>query len=537
MHYFQLIFKEPGPCEGCNPEDPASLVTDPNVTTTCTQTAKGFTSCFMSCSNGGKINGGNKLKLKCKCPRGADGVKVCGWKGRRSMWSTAAIAGLTCSSTTGPVPVPEPVPVTNAPITNAPVTNAPVTNAPVTNAPVTNAPVTNAPVTNAPVTNAPVTNAPVTNAPVTNAPVTTAAPATPAATTAAPTTAAPATPAATTAAPTTAAPATPAATTAAPTTAAPATTPSGCSPLDASTFTGVVENADATGGCPPTLTDYSLVNGDTVTAIPGDPHAVHGDHIAANSIVVAGVGGERNTGMVFLDSFVARHDTCADKTKYGTSAQAQGVELNNPSGAPDCADSYVWAWQSSNGGNNKDEQFGYVSASPDGSYVIAAGVKEGATSSEYHRWLVKLDAATGAKIWEIIMPSTDAYASAKSGYESVEFTADGGFIAGGFVDYVGQFPGFKSGGQIDGGIPIYEKFDATVASATTDFVTAPTPVWTYKCGDATRGSVSCTADTRASVNTMRVFMDNGIEKVVNTIRAPTNAILIVNTLTGQERVA
>ena len=502
MHYFQLIFKEPGPCEGCNPEDPASLVTDPNVTTTCTQTAKGFTSCFMSCSNGGKINGGNKLKLKCKCPRGADGVKVCGWKGRRSMWSTAAIAGLTCSSTTGPVPVPEPVPVTNAPITNAPVTNAPVTNAPVTNAPVTNAPVTNAPVTNAPVTNAPVTNAPVTNAPVT-----------------------------------TAAPATPAATTAAPTTAAPATTPSGCSPLDASTFTGVVENADATGGCPPTLTDYSLVNGDTVTAIPGDPHAVHGDHIAANSIVVAGVGGERNTGMVFLDSFVARHDTCADKTKYGTSAQAQGVELNNPSGAPDCADSYVWAWQSSNGGNNKDEQFGYVSASPDGSYVIAAGVKEGATSSEYHRWLVKLDAATGAKIWEIIMPSTDTYASAKSGYESVEFTADGGFIAGGFVDYVGQFPGFKSGGQIDGGIPIYEKFDATVASATTDFVTAPTPVWTYKCGDATRGSVSCTADTRASVNTMRVFMDNGIEKVVNTIRAPTNAILIVNTLTGQERVA
>ena len=478
----------------------------------------------MSCSNGGKIAGGKKLKLKCKCPRGADGVKVCGWKGRRSMWSTSAIAGLTCSSTTGPVPVPEPVPVTNAPVTNAPVTNAPVTNAPVTNAPVTNAPVTNAPVTNAPVTNAPVTNAPVTNAPVTNAPVTNAP-----VTNAPVTTAAPAS---------TAAPATTAAATPAATTAAPATTPSGCSPLDASTSTGVVENADGTGGCAPTLTDYSLVNGDAVTAVPGDPHAVHGDHIGANSIVVAGVGGERNTGMTFLDAFVVRHDTCADKTQYGTNTQAQAVELATPSGAPDCGESYVWAWQSSNGGNNKNEQLGYVSASPDGSYVIAAGIKEGATANEYHRWLIKLDAATGAKIWEIIMPSTDAYAGAKSGYESVEFTADGGFIAGGFVEYQSDpsdpFPPFKSGGQVDGGIPIYEKFDANVATATTDFVTAPTPVWTYKCGDATRGSVSCTQDTRASVNTMRVFMDNGVEKVANTMRAPTNAILIVNTVTGQE---
>ena len=43
----------------------------------------------------------------------------------------------------------------------------------------------------------------------------------------------------------------------------------------------------------------------------------------------------------------------------------------------------------------------------------------------------------------------------------------------------------------------------------------------------TKGSVSYTADTRASVNT-------SIEKVVNTMRAPTNAISIMNTTTGQE---
>ena len=120
------------------------------------------------------------------------------------------------------------------------------------------------------------------------------------------------------------------------------------------------------------------------------------------------MGGVRKTGMTFLDAFVVRHDTCADKSQYGTNTQVQAVELTTPNGAPDCDESYVGLWQSSYGGNNKNEQLGYVSASPDGSYVIAAGVKEGATANEYHRWLVKLDAATGAKVWEIIMPSTDA---------------------------------------------------------------------------------------------------------------------------------
>jgi hypothetical protein len=58
----------PEACQGCDPEDPTSLISDQNITATCTQTEKGFTSCFMSCSNGGKIDGGKKLKLKCKCP-------------------------------------------------------------------------------------------------------------------------------------------------------------------------------------------------------------------------------------------------------------------------------------------------------------------------------------------------------------------------------------------------------------------------------------------------------------------------------------
>ena len=47
--------------------------------------------------------------------------------------------------------------------------------------------------------------------------------------------------------------------------------------------------------------------------------------------------------------------------------------------------------------------------------------------------MVKVDANTGATIWEFSMPSTDARAGKHSGYESVVFTEDGGFIAGGFA--------------------------------------------------------------------------------------------------------
>ena len=56
------------------------------------------------CANGGKILGGKKLKLKCKCPRQSNGQKVCGWVGRKAFWDAATITGLTCdggSSSTG----------------------------------------------------------------------------------------------------------------------------------------------------------------------------------------------------------------------------------------------------------------------------------------------------------------------------------------------------------------------------------------------------------------------------------------------------
>ena len=51
------------------------------------------------------------------------------------------------------------------------------------------------------------------------------------------------------------------------------------------------------------------------------------------------------------------------------------------------------------------------------------------------------------------------------GYESIVFTEDGGFIAGGFAK--GEYNSindifFKSGGQVDGAFPLAEKFSPQV---------------------------------------------------------------------------
>ena len=57
-----------------------------------------------------------------------------------------------------------------------------------------------------------------------------------------------------------------------------------------------------------------------------------------------------------------------------------------------------------------------------------------------------------------------------SGYESIVFTSDGGFIASGFTNYpfegsATEGPLFKSAGQVEEGNPMIEKFPASVAHA------------------------------------------------------------------------
>ena len=81
----------------------------------------------------------------------------------------------------------------------------------------------------------------------------------------------------------------------------------------------------------------------------------------------------------------------------------------------------------------------------------------------------------------------------QSGYESIAFTADGGFVAGGWVDHEGGWPSFKSGGQVDLGYPIFQKFSASVAAQNTAFATPPTPEWTFKCDAA-----NCDATVKVS---------------------------------------
>ena len=58
-----------------------------------------------------------------------------------------------------------------------------------------------------------------------------------------------------------------------------------------------------------------------------------------------------------------------------------------------------------------------------------------------------------------------------------------------------------------------------------------TPEWTYICNGS--DSTACN-EVYSSVNTMRVFVENGVEKIATTFRAPKSAILTLNTSDGTE---
>ena len=133
------------------------------------------------------------------------------------------------------------------------------------------------------------------------------------------------------------------------------------------------------------------------------------------------------------------------------------------------------------------------------------------------------------------MPTNESGMGKFSGYESVVFTADGGFVAGGFAN--GQHDSidtlhYKSGGQVDSGNPIAQKFSAAVAN--TGKQSSPlsaTPEWTFQCGG--QGSTNCSKMVGA-FNTMRVFTENGVEKIASTFRLPKSAIITLNASNGTE---
>lgn len=308
---------------------------------------------------------------------------------------------------------------------------------------------------------------------------------------------------------TTQAPTTTTTTTTQSTTTTVATTPSG----------PIIEHADGTGGSPPALESYVYVDFEQSNDVLVDPHLVHIDAISSGSYVGAGTALKSFTSSK-LGALIVRVDICPNLSSYENPTDTL---LDSANGAADCAKKFTWVWT---GVATGSKNLGWVKTSPDGSYVLAAGVQE--IGDTFRRWLVKLNAATGAEIWQIVMNSDDSGMGIRSGYESVEFTADGGFIAGGFANFpYNEFPNYKSGGQVDAGNPIFQKFSAAVASQTTAFTTPPTPEWTYRCGAGN----NCTAQGCSKV--MRIYMDNGVEKVV-TVPGTAAQIIIVNAADGTQ---
>ena len=134
-------------------------------------------------------------------------------------------------------------------------------------------------------------------------------------------------------------------------------------------------------------------------------------------------------------------------------ANPLGTVLQGP--GSDCRDKYTWAYRESN--NNRDAKINFVAESPDGSYVIAVGIRQRTSNAQrYNGYVLKLNAATGQKIWSFdIRNDSGALAGDKSGFETVRFTKDGGFIVGGFIRRTEPgFPDFRSAGAIDNGVPV-----------------------------------------------------------------------------------
>ena len=108
-----------------------------------------------------------------------------------------------------------------------------------------------------------------------------------------------------------------------------------------------------------------MTDGEASTITPADPHAMHGVHLAPHKYVVAGVGATR-PNMIKLDAFLARYDLCDNLSDYKSP-----LAVNLDAVGDKCKKNLKWTWNSKHDGK---DMFGYVAASPDGSYLIAAGI-------------------------------------------------------------------------------------------------------------------------------------------------------------------
>ena len=163
-----------------------------------------------------------------------------------------------------------------------------------------------------------------------------------------------------------------------------------------------------------------------------------------------------------------RINPCNRQSDYGK--HYLGVQLLRSGN--NCRNNYKWVTRI--GSLNRYDFTSWVAESPDGSYIIAVGttnIQVGGTR-RLARVVTKLDSFSGAIIWSATLPTTDNLGQFQnSGYESIVFTSDGGFIASGFTNAPiegsnsNEGPMFKSSGQVEEGNPMIEKFPSSVANA------------------------------------------------------------------------
>ena len=185
---------------------------------------------------------------------------------------------------------------------------------------------------------------------------------------------------------------------------------------------------------------------------------------------MCGKGNERGEegGGSSIDGFVLRINPCNRQSDYGQ--HYLGVQLLRSGN--NCRNNYKWVTRI--GALNRYDFTSWVAESPDGRYILAVGttnIQVGGTR-RLARVITKLDSSSGAIIWSATLPTTDNLGQFQnSGYESIVFTSDGGFIASGFTNAPiegsnsNEGPMFKSSGQVEEGNPMIEKFSSSVVNA------------------------------------------------------------------------
>jgi len=293
-------------------------------------------------------------------------------------------------------------------------------------------------------------------------------------------------------------------------------------------------NPDGTGGVPPQIKHYLGVWSERGTnGVPGDAHAVHGLVTKDGAgYIVCGKGneqGEEKRGSS-IDGFVLRINPCPQQSDYGE--YYLGVQLLKP--GDDCRTNYKWVTRI--GTLDHYDFTNWVAESPDGKYIIVTGATNVGNLGTHHiaRTLTKLDSMSGEIIWSATLPINDDLGKSKSsGYESIAFTSDGGFVASGFANYpfeggAADGPMFKSAGQIEEGSPMIEKYSSSIADANeideNDFVVGKNIEWRYKLDEPSDNEIG-------SAKALRVFLDTDIEMVVG-VYGTRAAIVVLNVEDG-----